>query len=201
LRHTNQTFIGSFPRVRVAPAKVVAPAGLEHRIIASGGYGSWTELALYLIARFCGPDEAMRTAKVFVLGDRSEGQLPFAVMGRPRAHGDAAIERCQLWIADHDAAPQPVGRMLEVSGLASRTFKRRFPSATGYTPIDHVQTLRIEEAKHLLETSTTPTDDIGMQVGYADPASFRRLVKRKTGVTPARYRLRFFTGERSQRPT
>jgi phosphatidylserine/phosphatidylglycerophosphate/cardiolipin synthase-like enzyme len=64
--------------------------------------------------------------------------------------------------------------MIEVSGLAPRTFKRRFAAATGYAPIDYVQTLRIEEAKHLLETTVAPTDDIGAQVGYEDPASFRR---------------------------
>lgn len=80
--------------------------------------------------------------------------------------------------------------MIEASGLAARTFKRRFAAATGYAPIAYVQTLRIEEAKHLLETTATATDDIGAQVGYEDPASFRRAFKRMTGVTPTRYRQR-----------
>jgi transcriptional regulator GlxA family with amidase domain len=112
-------------------------------------------------------------------------------MARPRSHDDGAIEQCQVWIADHYASPNPVTRMASASGLAPRTFKRRFTAATGYTPIEYVQTLRIEEAKHLLETTSAPTDDIGAQVGYEDPASFRRIFKRMTGVTPARYRQRF----------
>lgn len=183
-----------YPRVRLAPARIVAPAGPEHRIITSGGFSSWSELALHLIARFCGREEAIRTAKVFVIGDRSDGQLPFAAMVKPRAHDDGAVERAQLWIADHYASTNPVARMAEVSGLAPRTFKRRFAAATGYTPIEYVQTLRIEEAKHLLETGLEPTDDVGAQVGYEDPASFRRIFKRMTGVTPARYRQRFHWG-------
>jgi transcriptional regulator GlxA family with amidase domain len=180
-----------YPRVRLEPARLLVPAGPEHRIITSGGFSSWAELALYLVARFCGQEEAIRTAKVFLIGDLNEGQLPFAAMVKPRAHDDAAIARCQQWIAEHYAAANPVARMIEVSGLAPRTFKRRFATATGYSPITYVQTLRVEEAKHLLETTAAPTDDVGTQVGYADPASFRRLFRRSTGVTPARYRQRF----------
>jgi len=82
-----------YPRVRLESARVLVPAGAEHRIITSGGYSSWAELALYLVARFCGQEEAIRTAKVFVLGDRSEGQLPFAAMVRPRPYDDAAVAR------------------------------------------------------------------------------------------------------------
>jgi transcriptional regulator GlxA family with amidase domain len=180
-----------YPRVRLAPARLLAPAGPEHRIITSGGYTSWAELALYVIARFCGTAEAVRTAKVFVLGDHSDGQLPFAAMVRHRKHDDAAIARSQLWAADHYASASPVARMVEASGLTARTFSRRFVVATGYSPSDYIQTLRIEEAKHLLESTSIPMDDIGAQVGYEDPASFRRAFKRIAGVTPARYRMRF----------
>lgn len=189
-----------YPKVRLKPEKVLAPAGPEHRIITAGGAASWPELALYLIARFCGQEEAVRSSKVFLLGDRSDGQLPFAAMIRPRGHTDAVIEKCQLWIAEHYEAANPVARMIEYSGLAPRTFKRRFQAATGYTPIEYVQTLRIEEAKFLLETTAMPTDHIGAAVGYEDPASFRRLFKRLTGVTPANYRRRFQAIGRLQQP-
>jgi len=182
-----------FPRTTLRPERILCPAGPEHRIVTSGGASSWEDLALYLIARFCGRVEAVRTAKIFVMGDRSDGQLPFSAMGRPRNHGDAVIAQCQGWIADHYAAPNPVGRMGEQSRLPARTFKRRFKAATGYTPVDYVQALRIEEAKQILETTDEPTDAVAHAVGYEDPAFFRRLFKRRTGVTPARYRQRFQT--------
>jgi transcriptional regulator GlxA family with amidase domain len=84
-----------------------------------------------------------------------------------------------------------VSRMVERSGLPERSFKRRFSAATGFKPVAYVQTLRIEEAKQQLETTDWPTEQIGAAVGYEDPASFRRLFKRHTGITPARYRQRF----------
>jgi transcriptional regulator GlxA family with amidase domain len=184
-------FAAHYPQVRLQPERILVPTGQEHRVVTGGGYGAWAELALYLVARFSGHREAVRIAKIFVLGDRSDGQLPFASMIRPHRHGDAPIERAQAWVALHYDAPRPVARMMTESGLSPRTFKRRFRAATGYSALEYVQTLRIEEAKHLLETTTEATDEVAAQVGYQDPASFRRVFRQLTGVTPARYRRRF----------
>lgn len=188
---TTRLFETAYPQVRLRPERVLCPAGPEHRIVTGGGAGAWTDLALYLIARFCGQVEAIRIAKIFVLGDRSEGQLPFASLGAPVTHEDAVIGRCQDWLAEHYAVANPVSASAAYSGLPERTFKRRFKAATGYAPIDYVQALRIEEAKQMLETTQEPVDAIAHAVGYEDPAFFRRLFRRRTGTTPARYRQRF----------
>lgn len=185
------TFAECYPHVILRPERVLVPTGQEHRIVTSGGATSWTELALYLVARFSGEAEARRIAKVFLFGDRSDGQLPFAAMVRPKQHDDSVIADCQEWIADHYAVANPVSRMIARSGLAKRTFKRRFAKTTGYAPLDYVQSLRIEEAKHMLETTDDAIDDIGFGVGYEDPNSFRRLFKRMTSITPNQYRVRF----------
>jgi transcriptional regulator GlxA family with amidase domain len=179
-----------YPGVRLNAARVLLPAGPEHRIVTSGGAASWEDLVLYIVARFCGEAEARRLAKVFVLGDRSEGQLPFAAVV-PRRHDDAVVAQCEAWIRERLADPNPVGGMIRQSGLPERTFKRRFASATGASPLDYVHTLRIEAAKQRLETTSEATADVAAAVGYDDPAFFRRLFKRRTGVTPARYRTRF----------
>jgi transcriptional regulator GlxA family with amidase domain len=186
-------FARYFPSVRLRPERILVPAGPEHRVITSGGASSWEELALNIVARFCGQEEAIRMAKVFLFGDRSEGQLPYMALGRPRRHDDAIIADAQAWIADHYATASPVARMVDRSGLAERTFKRRFRAATGYAPVEYVQALRIEEAKQLLETSDEATDAIALAIGYEDPTFFRRLFKRSTGTTPARYRRRYKT--------
>ncbi len=181
----------SYPDVRLEPDRILVPADADHRVITTGGMAAWEDLALYLIARFYGEAMAINAAKLYLFGDRSEGQLLFAAMGKPKRHDDAAIAHSQAWIANHYDAPNPVNAMVRESGLAERSFKRRFKLATGYTPIDYVQKLRIEEAKHLLEATTDAVDTVARQAGYEDPTSFRRLFKRLTGVTPGRYRQRF----------
>jgi Helix-turn-helix domain len=74
---------------------------------------------------------------------------------------------------------------------AERTLKRRFTDATGFAPIDYVQRLRVEDVKRRLERTDASADEIGWQVGYDDPAFFRRLIKRVTGLAPGAYRKRF----------
>ncbi|WP_175534576.1 hypothetical protein [Thiocapsa roseopersicina] len=48
-----------------------------------------------MVARFCGEAEAVRLAKLYLFGDRSEGQMLYAAGARPRRHEDAVIARCQ----------------------------------------------------------------------------------------------------------
>ena len=85
----------------------------------------------------------------------------------------------------------PVARAVEATGLAERTLKRRFKAATGSSMIDYVQNLRVEEAKQLLENTDRSADEISADVGYENPGFFRRLFKRRTGMTPGQYRRMF----------
>ncbi|MEH6478273.1 MAG: helix-turn-helix domain-containing protein [Sneathiella sp.] len=187
----NNLFKSCYPNVLLKPDRLLVPSGRQHQLVTTGGSSSWHELSLYLIARFCGEAEARHIAKIFVFGDRSDGQLPFAAMVRPKQHDDANIAQCQTWIAENYEKANPVAQMSSLSGLNSRTFKRRFKTATGYSPLDYVQTLRIEEAKQMLETTDDAIDDIAETIGYEEPSSFRRLFKRTTGISPSQYRVRF----------
>jgi transcriptional regulator GlxA family with amidase domain len=81
-----------------------------------------------------------------------------------------------------------VGDLVRQSGLPKRSFDRRFRTATGYSPLAYIQALRIEEAKQLLETTSTAVEAIGREVGYEDASSFRRLFRRLAGIGPAEYR-------------
>ena len=180
-----------YPAVNLEAGRLLVPVGEDRRIVTCGGMSAWEDLALYLIAGYYGEGAAIKAAKLYLFGDRSEGQFLFAAMSKPKRHEDAVIADTQQWLAVHYDTPNPVKGMVRKSGLAERSFKRRFKAATGYTPIDYVQTLRVEEAKHMLETTDDGIDQIAHKTGYEDPTSFRRLFKRMTGVTPGRYRQRF----------
>lgn len=183
-------FRDRYPSVKFRSERILCDSGRNGQLITTGGASSWQDLALYLIGRFCGPEEAARVARLFLLGDRGYGQLPFASMARPRQHSDAVISKIQEWLVDHYDTPAPVTVMVHRSGLSERSFKRRFSAATGYTPVEYVQALRIEEAKQMLETDDMAIEEISAAVGYEDPTFFRRLFKRRAGVTPAQYRQR-----------
>jgi transcriptional regulator GlxA family with amidase domain len=186
-----ETFRKYYPKVKLRENAILCLSGEHGGIVTAGAVSSWQELAIYLIMLLCGREQALRSTKIFLLSDHTGGQLPFAVT-TPRAQmSDALIGDCQVWIAENYSCSNPVAQMAARTGLKSRTFGRRFRSATGYEPMNYVHTIRIEEAKQLLETSGDSVEEIGHAVGYEDPASFRRLFKRKAGLTPAAYRRKF----------
>ncbi len=180
-----------YPKVAFRNESILCLTAEARRIVTAGGVSAWHDLAVYLIAQFCGYQHAIETAKVFLISGHSEGQSPYSVMTRPMETSDAQISDCQVWIADNYALAKPVEHMVERSGLNVRTFSRRFRSATGFAPIEYVQALRIEEAKQMLERDVHSVDVIGSSVGYEDPASFRRVFKRGVGLSPAAYRKKF----------
>lgn len=109
----------------------------------------------------------------------------------PLAHDDAVVSAAQKWLGTHYSVARPVRQLVSRSRLPERTFKRRFTKATGHAPISYVQRLRIDEARQRLVRTGDSIEEIGWQVGYEDPAFFRRLFKRLTGMTPGAYRRAF----------
>jgi len=179
------------PRIRVRPYRSLVVAGVGHRLVMAGGGTSWLDLALFLVARLVGIDEAMKLARVSLIEWREAGQQPFARLVGSRQVGDRAIADCQVWIAEHYRNGSPVGEMVRRSGLAERTFTRRFRDATGMSPLEYVHALRIEEAKQMLESGASSIDAIADEVGYQDAGYFARLFRQRVGLTPSQYRRRF----------
>ena len=184
-------FRQQFPRVTLHPDRLLVEAGPDPRIVCSGGASSWQDLVLYLVTRHVGAEEAIRLSKIFLYQWHREGQLPYACMVRNVTNDDSEIRAQQVWLAENYHRPNLVAELVRRSNLPERTFTRRFKSSTGYTPIGYIQALRVEEAKQMLETTDLAVDRIAHEVGYEDIASFRRLFRRLTGMTPADYRRKF----------
>jgi transcriptional regulator GlxA family with amidase domain len=180
-----------YPRVAIHPEQPLIVAGERGQFVSSGASMSWHDLVLYLIARHVGPTVAQTVAKFFALQWHRDSLMPYIIFEGRTDHGDAAILDAQRWLARHFSVADPVEEMVRRSGLAERTFSRRFQSATGHAPLAYVQRLRIEEAKRRLERTGEAIEEIGWRVGYEDPAFFRRLFKRVTEVTPGQYRRQF----------
>jgi transcriptional regulator GlxA family with amidase domain len=179
------------PAVKVQAQRALVVTGEGGRLVMGGAGTSWLDVALYLIARTAGVEAAMQVARINLIDWHDIGQQPFARLARSRQVDDAVIARCQTWIADHYAEASPVAAMVRLSGLAERSFKRRFRLATGMSPLEYVHTLRLEEAKQMLESGNQPIEAIANEVGYEDAGFFGRLFRRNVTLTPAQYRKRF----------
>lgn len=184
-------FAATYPAIPIHPERVLVIAGRREELISSGASMTWHDLVLYLIARYAGSAAAQAIARFFALQWHQDGLAPYIVFEGRDDHGDTEILAAQHWLSDHFSVACPVEEMIKRSRLAERTFKRRFTQATGLAPLAYVQRLRVEEAKRQLERTQVSIDEIGWRVGYEDPAFFRRLFKRTTGLTPGAYRRHF----------
>jgi len=182
------TFRDNFPDVRLRLEETLVASGDRGELVMAGASASWHDLVLFLVARHVGPTAAQALAKFLLLQWHTDGQAPYVAFTAPTDHGDAIVLEAQEWLRANYAVAAPVTELVERSRLPERTFKRRFAKATRYSPIAYVQHVRVEEAKRRLERTSEPVDEISYAVGYEDPASFRRLFKRITGVTPGAYR-------------
>ena len=193
-------FSAAFPAVPIHPERVLVISGRHEELITSGASMTWHDLVLYLIARHVGATAAQAVARFFALQWHQDGLTPYIVFEGRNDHGDLAIQAAQEWIATHFPVANPLEEMIRRTGLSERTFKRRFTSATGLSPIAYVQRLRVEDAKRRLERTEASVDEISWQAGYEEPAFFRRLFKRLTGLTPSAYRRRFRIPDYAQPP-
>ncbi len=180
-----------YPNVRFHPDPNLLFADNAGRLVTAGGTSSWHDLVIHIITKHCGPAEAMKIAKAYLLKSHDEGQSPYACLVRANPHADSVVRECEGWLAARYTESNCVSRVVEQASIPERSLKRRFKAATGQTLIEHLQSLRVEEAKRLLETTSKPVEDISAEVGYEESAFFRRLFKRLTGVSPGQYRRMF----------
>lgn len=185
------SFRKTFPEVRFLSEGIITD---DNGFYTSGGAYSSLNLILYLIEKFCSKETAVWISKVFQLDIDRQSQKPFVIFNRQKAHTDEAVVKSQEYIEQH------LTEDLTVTGLASRfnfsrrNFIRRFKEATGNTPIEYIQRVRIEAAKRLLETTSRSVEEVIYQTGYRDGKSFRTLFKKFTGCLPSEYRGRYGRG-------
>lgn len=189
---THWAFVGQlarrFPKVHLATEHMVLDEG---DIITAGGILAWADLGLTLVDRLLGPATMLATARFLLVEPPRQSQRPFAPFIPRFDHGDDAIRQSQHHIHAQATTTLGVADLARAAGMTGRTFLRRFSAATGFTPVEYLQQVRIAKAREALERTLTPVDRIAWDVGYADPAAFRKLFQKLTGLPPAAYRQQF----------
>ena len=72
--------------------------------------------------------------------------------------------------------------------MSSSWFRRQFKQYTGVSPMQYLVSLRITNARNLLENTDYNIAQVADAVGYDNPSYFRRLFYKYTGMTPSEYK-------------
>lgn len=179
-------------RHRYPAARLLIDAMVTHDgdVACSGGGYAGVDLCLHLLRLAGGDTLAQRVANTLVVDEARGPQRRHMPRLPPAGQDDAAIGRLQRWIEAHHAQPLTLAAMAEQVHCSPRSLLRRFKLATGLTPIDYLQRVRVGAAEAQLADPQQTVEAVAWAVGYEDRAAFAKVFKRVTGNSPAAHRER-----------
>ncbi|WP_425375555.1 transcriptional regulator FtrA [Rhizobium azibense] len=168
----------------------------EGDILTSAGSSAGIDLCLHIVRSDFGAELANTVARRLVMySHRQGGQSQFIERPVPlRREADrlsSILDRIQANLQH----THTVSSLARHAGMSERTFQRRFRSFTGLPPLKWILRERLEQARIMLETSSSAPDDIARVTGLGSAENLRLQFGRRYGVSPLVYRDRF-----AQRP-
>ena len=174
-----------FPRVRLNEDVLYIDNG---DVLTSAGNAAGIDLLLHILRRDLGSDTANRVARGAVVAPwRAGGQAQFIERPVPEA-GDEGTGPARAWVLDHLDEPVTLASLAARVGMSVRTFTRRFREETGETAGTWLLRVRVDHARHLLETTDLPVDRVAERSGFGTAASLRQHLTTAVGMPPLAYR-------------
>jgi transcriptional regulator GlxA family with amidase domain len=185
-----------FPTVSVEPDPIFVRDGDTW---TSAGVTAGMDLALALVEDDLGADVAREVARWLVLFvQRPGGQSQFSAQLAAQQPERDSLRELTAWMADHLASDLSVPALARRAGMSTRNFSRAFRNELGQTPASYAETLRIEAARRLLESTDRTIDDVARACGFGTVETMHRSFNRTVRVTPGQYRRHFASTGESQ---
>lgn len=158
----------------------------------SAGVTAGIDLFLALVEQDHGAEIAHQVAAwLVVFVRRPGGQSQFSAQLRAKPATTPSIADLQRWLSDNLDGDLSVDALADRAGMSPRNFARAFRRETGTTPGAHVEQLRIEAARRLLETTDLTVGAVARRVGIRHAETLHRAFRRRVGTTPELYRQHF----------
>lgn len=177
-----------YPKVLLKPERILTQ---DKGLICSGAVSAFYNLGLHLIETFGSSELASQCSKALLVDSSRVSQASYAIFNVYKGHGDDGILKAQQWMETHLTENMSMENLAGQVGISPRHFIRRFKKATGESPLNFLQQMRIETAKKILETRPDTVDAITQSIGYENSSTFRKLFKKYTGLSPREYRNKF----------
>jgi transcriptional regulator GlxA family with amidase domain len=164
----------------------------DGNVFTSAGVTAGIDLALALVEEDLGRRLALDVARALVLFVRRPGgQAQFSAGLAGQSAERESLRELQDWMADHLDADLSVAGLAQRAFMSPRNFARVFAREVGATPGAYVESLRLERARVLLETTELQMEQVAHRCGFGTVETLRRSFGRRLRVSPGEYRNRF----------
>jgi transcriptional regulator GlxA family with amidase domain len=172
-----------YPDVELVAEQIVVA---DWPIATAGAAMAQMDLMLAVIAEFASPGLAEACARYLLL-DHRRSQVPYMAITF-LAGRDPRIARAESWLRGNIERDFTMDELAAAAGLTPRTFARRLKAVCDVSPVRFAQRIRGEVAVVLLETTKLSVDEISRRVGYSEPSTLRRLLRRQSSLSPSALR-------------
>ncbi len=183
-----QQFRSMFPKVNLVADQVITH---EHGLYTCGGAFSFMNLVLYLLEKFYGREMAILCSKLFQVDIDRSSQSPYIVFNGQKTHDDDVVLKAQEYLEQNSINKFSIEKLAKKLAVSRRSLDRRFIKATGNTPIEYLQRVKMESAKKQLEISRKTVQEIMYDTGYSDLKAFRDVFRKVSGLSPLEYRSKY----------
>ena len=174
-----------FPRLTLDTERAIT---VQNDVLVAGRHAAEPALAVRIIARIMSPDVATWVERLTGVDPFPDGPDPEITFTTAVLKDDPDMVRAAHWLQLRFAQKPQLSELSEALAIHPRTLSRRFVASLGMTPVQYLQTLRLEAAKRMLARSNRKVDRVAYLVGYSDPGFFKSLFRKQTGLTPGEYR-------------
>ncbi len=182
------SFRSMFPDIDLQTDRLITD---ENGIYTNGGAYSFLNLIIYLIEKYYDRQTAIFCSKVFQIEMDRVSQSGFTIFKGQKLHDDDMVKKAQTYIESKLNDKISIEHLSSRFAVGRRTFDRRFIKATGNTPVEYLQRVKIEAAKKEFESTRKNINEVMYEVGYSDVKAFREVFRKITGMTPLEYRARY----------
>jgi transcriptional regulator GlxA family with amidase domain len=183
-----EDFRAMFPNVNLQADKLITD---EKGIYTNGGAYSFLNLIIYLIEKYYDRETAIYCSKVFQIEMDRNSQSAFTIFTGQKLHDDEVVKKAQTFIENRLQEKITIEELSSKFSVGRRNFDRRFIKATGNTPIEYSQRVKVESAKKAFENSRKTVNEVMYDVGYSDIKAFREVFRKITGMSPIEYKGRY----------
>jgi len=176
-----------FPGINLNIDKLIT---VENGIYTNGGGYSFLNLVLFLIEKYFDRQTAIVCSKMYQIDIDRTSQSPFVIFQAQKDHGDEIVFKAQTYIEENLSEKISFEELASKLATSRRNFDRRFIKATGNTPVEYLQRVKVEVAKSFLEKGRKNIFEVMNEVGYSDDKAFREVFKKITGLSPLEYRAK-----------
>jgi transcriptional regulator GlxA family with amidase domain len=164
-----------FPDVRLDETRMLVPTDVG---VTAGAAMGHLDLSLWLV-RQVSPALADRVSR-YLLADIRPSQAAYIIPNH-LAQADPLIRRFEQWARQHLKSGFSLERASGALGITPRSLQRRCEAVLGKSPLSYFQDLRVEHARGLLHGSGLSIEAIAAEIGYADGATLRSLLRQRLG--------------------